>query len=442
MFRYKKFIEQSWSITWPMLIIMFFDFVMNMTDVYIAGLLGKEVQAALGMANQTYYILTVVANALTIGTIAVISRIFGSAERDKELPSAIHTSVLIAGACFIVMTIIGVTLAPAFIANMDIEESVKANAVDFMRIYCIGMFFHYMMIHFNGIMRACKLMRVSMKILMVASLTNVALNIIFVFYTPLGKDGIPLSTAICWTGACLFALRIIRNLAKGEKKFSKELGKKLFNISWPSGVVAFSWQFSSLVLYTIVGMLPVNSVETMAAMTAGIRIESIIFMPAFAFNMANAVLVGNLLGEKKPDDAYTIGLVTGAIGVSTIIVLTIAVLAGAEPIANLIASRDAMGNIDPLVHKEIIRYLYIVMLSEPFVAANLMFSGALAGAGDTRSLMKYTVFSLWIVRMPVAYIFGVVLGFGAPAIWWAMNITFFCQVTLSGRRYLSKKWMN
>jgi Na+-driven multidrug efflux pump len=189
-------------------------------------------------------------------------------------------------------------------------------------------------------------------------------------------------------------------------------------------------------------MLPNNSVEIMAAMTAGIRIESIIFMPAFAFNMANAVMVGNLLGEKKPDDAYTIGLVTGAIGVSTIIVLTVLVIVGATPIANLIGSRDQMGNIDPIVHQEIIRYLHIVMLSEPFVAANLMFSGALAGAGDTRSLMKYTIFSLWIVRMPVAYIFGVVLGFGAPAIWWAMNVTFLCQVTLSSRRYLSKKWMN
>ncbi len=439
--KYRDFLKEIWWLTWPMIVIMVFDFCMNMTDILIAGVLGKETQAAIGMANQTYYILTVVITAVTVGTIAVVSRVYAGYEKEKELASAVYTAVLFAAASSLAVTVIAVTAAPALISMLDIDPGVKAKTITFIRVYCIGLFFHLSVAHFNGILRACRMIRISMKVLVCVSVLNILLNIIFVFYTPLGYIGIPLSTALCWILAFFVLLVPVRRLMKGEKKFSKSVAKKIFGISWPSGIVSFSWQLSSMALFTIVGMLPVNSVETMAAMTAGLRIESMIYMPAFAFNMANAVLVGNLLGEKKPDDAFSMGLVTAVAGVSLIIVLTVIVITFAGPIANLLGAKGESGEIDPVVMSEIIRYLHIVMLSEPFMAANLMFSGALNGAGDTRPLMRYTLFSLWVVRMPVAYIFGIVLGFGAAAIWWSMNATFVCQSFLSGRRYLSKKWI-
>ena len=107
----------------------------------------------------------------------------------------------------------------------------------------------------------------------------------------------------------------------------------------------------------------------------------------------------------------------------------------------IIAAKDPSGMVDPIALQETIKYLQIVMISEPFVAANLMFSGALSGAGDTRALMRYSLFSLWVLRIPTAYILGLHFAFGATAIWWAMNITFFSQTFLSSRRYLSKKWL-
>ena len=58
-----------------------------------------------------------------------------------------------------------------------------------------------------------------------------------------------------------------------------------------------------------------NRVEILAALTAGLRIESAVYLPAFAFNMANAVIVGNLLGEKKRKKPTASGLVTALIGV-------------------------------------------------------------------------------------------------------------------------------
>lgn len=418
---------------------------MNITDVYIAGLKGKQVQAGMGMANQFYFILNTVITAVTIGTIAVLSRIFGSEERESKLPSAVYTAVLFALSCAVVVTLVAVIGAPFIMERMNIDPAVKKHAVSFIKFYCAGLFFNLMMVHFNGIFRACGMMVLSMKIMVVASVLNIILSIALVFFSPLQENGIPAATAISWLAASLAAtpavLRLMKSKDGSKNIFSKETAKKIFSISWPSGVVSMSWQLASTLLFAFVGMLPENSVESMAALTAGLRIESMIYLPGFAFNMANAVLVGNLLGERKPDDAFRIGLVTASVGVCVIIMMTVIVIFLAEPIANIFASRDDAGSVDPVVVQEIVRYLRIVMISEPFMACNLILSGALGGAGDTRALMRYSIFSLWILRVPLAYVFAIKLGYGAAAIWWAMNITFFSQSFLSGRRYFSKKWI-
>ena len=70
------FVSRSWQVSWPMTLIMFFEFLIGLTDVYVAGKIGKEVQAAYGFVAQIYFISIVVANALTVGTVSVISRLF------------------------------------------------------------------------------------------------------------------------------------------------------------------------------------------------------------------------------------------------------------------------------------------------------------------------------------------------------------------------------
>ncbi len=180
-------------------------------------------------------------------------------------------------------------------------------------------------------------------------------------------------------------------------------------------------------------MLSYNSVEIMAAYATGLRIESAIFMPAFAFNMANAVIVGNLMGKKKFDEAYKSGLTTAFISMGVVTIMIAVVLLNARSIVEFLEP-------NPQVVDEIIKYIYICMIAEPFIALNLAMTGALNGAGDTKAAMFYAVLNVWVLRLPLAYIFGIALGFHAAGIWWALNSGFFLQSILSTRRFISKKW--
>jgi len=87
------------------------------------------------------------------------------------------------------------------------------------------------------------------------------------------------------------------------------------------------------VIYLILSALPRNKIEILRAFSAGFRIESAIFMPAMAFNMANASSREIYLAKNKKEDAFRAGIVTAIMGVVVVSFLTLVVILGAKWIA-------------------------------------------------------------------------------------------------------------
>jgi multidrug resistance protein, MATE family len=150
--------------------------------------------------------------------------------------------------------------------------------------------------------------------------------------------------------------------------------------------------------------------------------------------MANAVIVGNLIGEKKEDEAYRSGLVTGAIGVCIVSLLVLIVVVNARWIVSFLS-------VNEIVIRESTRYIYISMISEPFMAWGIILGGAMSGAGATRSVMVRVALSIWLVRIPLCYFFVVLLGFGPASVWWSMNISQFVMCFSMYRRYRQRAWL-
>ncbi|HXX33620.1 MAG TPA: MATE family efflux transporter, partial [Thermodesulfobacteriota bacterium] len=94
-----------------------------------------------------------------------------------------------------------------------------------------------------------------------------------------------------------------------------------------------------------------------------------------------------------------------------------------------------------IVIRESMKYIYISMISEPFMAWGIILGGGLNGAGDTRSVLIRVALSVWLVRIPLSYIFVVFLGFGPASVWWSMNISQFVQAFLMSKRYFNRKWL-
>jgi MATE family, multidrug efflux pump len=431
------FVSRSWELAWPMTLIMFFEFLISLTDVYVAGKISKEVQAAYGFVAQIYFISIVVANALTVGTVSVVSRLFadeGPSAREN-LNLAVFSSMVTAVVAGLVVLFAGLVSLPHVTAWLNIPKAVKTYVLPLSKIYLVGIVFHYGLINGNGVLRSCQMVRKSLKTMAVVCGCNIFLIFVFVFHTSLGYRGIALATATSVTLGSLLNLRYLKAFTPPFKRFSLKVVKSIWAIGWPMGLLQVLWQLGSAALFLILSMLPEQRVEILAAFTAGMRIESAIFLPAFAFNMANAVIVGNLLGQKNEKEAFRNGIVTAGVGVAVVTALTIFVILNAKWIAASLSENQT-------VVRESIRYIYISMISEPFMAWGIILGGGLGGAGDTRAVMLRVAACVWLVRIPLCYTSVAILGFGASSVWWAMNISQFVQALLLSIRYLRKGWLS
>lgn len=429
----RGYLGTSWSLGWPMVIIMLFSFVITLTDVFVAGRIGKEVQAAYGLVLQFYFLLSIVVTALNVGAVSVISRLFTSDKRD-EFTVAVSSALVAALLVGIVIGAAGIAGAPSVLGMLAMPAEVKAYAIPLLRIYTIGLFFHSILITTNSVLRATDRIRKSLNTMGVACVLNVALNFILVFETPLGFKGIGVATAASMCVGMCINVYYMRADVRRMHAWSWSIIKRMFSIGWPIGLLQLMWMLGQAVIYLILGMLPQHSVEAMAALTNGLRVESAIFLPAFAFNFANAVVVGNMLGAKRYRDAYRNGWITAGIGVCVICVLTVVVVLNANWLMSVLSD-------NALVVHESRWYLYIAALAEPLMAVTFILSGGLEGAGDTKSVMLRVAASIWLLRLPLVYLFAIVLNLGISSVWWAMVISAFAQGLLIVQRYWSRKWL-
>ncbi len=430
---YRNHMRGSWSTSWPLIFIMLFEFLISLTDVYIAGKLGKEYQASVGFVSQIYFIFIVLANALTIGTVSILSRQFTSGDK-KTFSDSVYSIAAAVSVAGFVLSLLGIALGPLTINIMSIPGELKVICRPLIMILAGGMFFHYFLINSNGILRATRNVKKSMITMGLVCSANICLNFFLVFNTGLGYKGIALSTSVSYLLGSVINYIHISALMDRVKSFSLSLVKDVVSIGWPSGLLQVAWTAGYTLLYLIVGMLPENNVDVIAAFTNGIRIEAAIYMPAFAFALSSAVITGNFLGEKNGDGAFRSGIAAGISGVLFISFLTVIVILNAEKLSMFLS-------VNPVVIEECKYYLIISMIGEPVTAWAMILGGSLNGAGDTKSVMFIVASSMWLIRLPLCYVLAIWLGLGSHAIWWSMNISILIHAVFITRRYFKKRWI-
>jgi Na+-driven multidrug efflux pump len=165
------------------------------------------------------------------------------------------------------------------------------------------------------------------------------------------------------------------------------------------------------------------------------RVEGILFMPLMALSMAVSAIVGQNLGAHKPERAFTAGWHVTHMGILLLLALSIAMYIFAPQLSAVMSH-------DPVTIAYTIDYLRINAIAEPFLALGMILSGALQGAGDTRSPMWISLISNWIVRLPLAWLLAITFKLGPAGAWIAMSSSMALTGLLMTWRYQSKDWLN
>jgi putative MATE family efflux protein len=342
----------------------------------------------------------------------------------------------------LILMIIGLLFHEPIIKIAGFPLQIRTIAETFFVIFSFALGSNYLLIISSGIFRASAEVMKPLIVMSMFCIINIVLDFALVFgwgpLPALGYKGIGYSTAIAATVSMVVSLLFFftgrwRSLLRGSWGIESRTIIQIIKLGWPAGLLQVAWNAGSIILYHILSRLGSESITALASITNGLRIEAIIFMPAFAMNMTASVLVGQNLGAGKPQRAARLGWKIAFTAMITLSLLSCIIFVGAEFFASLLAR-------DPAVLKETARYLRVSMFSEPFMALSLVLGGALQGAGDTKGNMWVIIFCMWVIRLPLAFVLAIPLGFGALGVWMAMVVSMMFQGFLMTVRFYRGRW--
>jgi MATE family multidrug resistance protein len=433
--------KNIWHLSWPTFFIMVFNFFVGLADLYVAGFIGPDVQAAIGFVSQLFFIVIIVANAIGIGTIAMVSRAVGAANDGRAVEIA-RQSILFGIVVAVFITAATILWCREIVALAGMPGEIRVVAEDFLRIFAFALGPNYLLIIVNAVFRAAGDVKKPLLTMFFVSLVNIVGDFVLVFGIPpfpeMGYRGIAVSTASSFTAGMLISVALLAT-KRWRGVFTEPWGvsfptiRRIVDIGWPSVFLQVAWQAGSIVLYNILSRLGEGTITALAALTNGLRIEAIIFLPAFALNMAASVLAGQNLGAGDPGRAEKLGWKTAGAGMVLLGGLAVPVFIWAEAFASILART-------PEVLAETANYLRINMVSEPFLALGTILSGAITGAGDTRATMWIIVACMWGVRLPLAYLLAITLDYGPTGVWVSMVASMMCYALLMALRFRGGRW--
>jgi len=420
---------------------MVFNFFVGLADLYVAGFIGPDVQAAIGFVTQLFFIVIIFANAIGVGTVAMVSRAVGASNFTRAVEIT-RQSILFGIAVAAFITAATIIFCSQIMALAGMPGEIRAVAEEFLRIFAFALGPNYLLIIANSIFRAAGDVKKPLFTMFFVSVINIAGDFVLVFGIPpfpeMGYRGIAFSTASSFTAGMIISLVLLatkrwRGAFTGPWQVSFPTIARIVDIGWPSAFLQIAWQAGTLVLYNILSRLGEGTITALAALTNGLRIEAIIFLPAFALNMAASVLAGQNLGAGNPQRAEALGWKTAGAGIVLLSALALPIFIWAELFASILART-------PEVLAETANYLRITMVSEPFLAVGTILSGAITGAGDTRATMWIIVACMWGIRLPLAYFLAITLGYGPTGVWIAMVASMICYSAFMGLRFRGGRW--
>ncbi len=420
----------------PMLAGSLFQQLYNIVDSIIVGnFLGKEALAAVGASFPVIFVLISMIIGLVMGINIIISQYFG-AKDFKSVRRAIDTMYITLFFASIFTTVAGIIFSKSIFRLLNLPDEIMPQALTYLNIYLLGMIGFFGFNGTSGILRGLGDSKTPLYFLIISTVTNIILDLLFVIVFKMGVDGVALATILSQGGAFLTAIIYLNkrheliNLSFTRRlTFDRLIFKQSYKIGLPTG---FQHTFVALGIMTIMGIVNSFGTDVIAAFSVASRLDAIATIPAMILAQALATFVGQNLGANKPDRVRS-GLLATVTITLIITLATTAIIVFLGPFfMRAFTNDDAVIMIGS-------KYLTIVSLFYILFALMFIFTGVMRGAGDTLVPMFITLLSLWVVRIPFAWFLSEKLG-SEEGIWWSFPLGWAVGLILAWIYYSTGRW--
>jgi len=435
-----RVVPSLFSLAWPSIVENLLLVAVGIASMMMVGRLGATAVAGVGAANQVANLLIVIFNGLSVGNTALVARAVGQG----DLPlarSTVRQSLelgLVVGA---VIGTVGFVFDEQMLHALGAEEDVVATGVPYLQAVMATLPLMAIALLGSGSLRGSGDTRTPM---LITAMMNVA-NIIVAYLLIFGLFGLPTLGVVGAAWGVVAArlagtILVLRALAgrrssiggclKGSWLPHLELIRRISTIGVPAAVESGSIQLGMIAFSVMVISL---GTAAFAAQQIVFNAANLSMMPGLAFSVAATTLVGQHLGAGDPEAAQRSGW-RGVFWAALWMSLGgLAFILAPEPLIRLYTD-------DPAVVAAGAAGLRVIGFGQPLQAAAFVLSGALRGAGDTRTTAIVGTAAMWGFRIPVAYVLGLGLNLGVTGVWLGWLSDWSLRGILYVRSFRSGRW--
>ena len=433
----RKLIKNIFQITLPAVFDLLAQTLIMALDMKMVSSLGPSAISSVGVGTAGMYALIPALIAVATGTTALLSRAYG-ADNKLDGKKAFAQSFFIAVPLGIFLTIIFLLFSEQIINLVGNAKDMNlSDAILYQNMTVIGFPFLGVSIATFYAFRAMGENKMPMIGNTLALVLKVILNFLLIYLFKWGIFGAALSTTLTRLFSAIFSIYLVFwskknwiSLELKDLKFDYFTSKRILKVGIPAAVEQLGLRIGMLIFEMMVISLGNLSY---AAHKIALTAESISFNLGFAFSFAASALVGQELGKGSSQKALKDGYICTIIAM--IVMSTFGLLFFIIPqfLVSLFTKDKDVIELATMALK-------IVSICQPFSGASMVLAGALRGAGDTKSVLLITYLGIFLIRIPITYIFLDVLNLGLAGAWIVMTIDLAIRSSLAFYIFRRGKW--
>lgn len=426
--------KQILLFTLPLMAGNFLQQLYNAVDGIVVGnFVGENALAAVGTCSPVTMLFLAVAMGMSTGCSILISQLYG-ARKYEDMRQAVATGLILVGGIGLVLSVVGGVVAKWVLHNiLVVPEAILADATAYFAIYCFGLIFQFVYNIVSFVLRSLGDSSATLYFLLISSVTNIVLDLVFVVVFHWDVPGVAIATviaqALCAVVSVVYMFKKhpFLRFGKGEFRFHRDKGLIALKLGIPTTIQQCIVSSSHILLQRIV-----NDFGITAGFTAGARVENFVMIPIFSFNVGLSTFAGQNIGAGKVERVRKGFFATEGMGLVVCAMLAVAAFVFGGPLVGLFGVEGESLSVG---------LSYVRFLSPWFLVfcMYIIANGLFQGCGDVVFTAVNTVSAL-VIRCGVAYAMAYLTPIGGTAAWKSMPIAWVYSLILSSCRYKWGPW--
>lgn len=428
------------SLTLPIFLECLLVLLLGTMDTLMLSKYSDQAVASVGVVNQVFNMVILVFQVTTLGTSVLCSQYLGAGNKGK-FNQVILVSLLFNLLLGVITSVFLLFQSETLLRWMHLAPELMDDGVRYMKIVGGFAFIQSVSLTISAVLRSANMAKYPMLVTLVINVLNALGNYALIFgnwgMPELGAQGAAIATSVSRLAAAFILIYLlyrnmpscfVRNLLR---PFPFRELKKMLGIGMPAAGEQMSYSFSQVVVTMFINMI---AIEAVATRTYVMNIVMFTYTFAMSVSLGNSILVGQLIGEGRKEEAYRICLdsLKGALVITGLIA---GVIAGSgSVILGLLTDNEQIIRLGVMI-------LFVDFILEFGRCVNMMLVNGLRSTGDARFPVMLGLFSMWVFATGLSWVMGISMGYGLLGMWIAFTIDECFRAVILYRRWKSKKWM-